>query len=138
MKTISSFFRFSFFIILFLFATSTVFSQQYYVANTSNTSDIKVSNDEINEYLMQYKNVADIQEMIVLQDINAYFLLAKDKLHNWVYCFYLKDDNGQLYINMKKDINACESDEMCLEIFNIDNGSIRGCFGCNHKINKKP
>ena len=137
MKIIPSILRTSL-VIVALVISSSVFAQQYFVANTNSISDIQIAGDEIVEYLQFYKQPSEVKEMLVVQDASSYFLLAKDEKQGWVYIFNLKNENGRLYINLKKDINACQCDDLSIDNYVITGGEVTGCLGANHKVIQKP
>ncbi len=82
----------------------------------------------------------EIIEMEISNQNNEYFLLVKCKINNkenWIYIVQLKSKKKKLVIKKGRYLNACESDIISIDNFNIVNGEIEGCVKCNHKIMQK-
>ena len=119
-----------------------VFSQRKIVAKLDSISKIEISKSYIKEYIQKFDFMEEmiVSDMLVSNHNGKYFLLVKCKINNdkvWIYIIELKSKRNKLLLRKSKVLNACESESLSIDIFNIVDGEAKGCIKCNHKIMKK-
>lgn len=113
-----------------------IFSQNQLVSKLNDKSNMVISNQQINQYLDKFEDFTQINEMTISEHENQNYLLAKDE-NGWVFIMPLKVKKDKLVLDKRKIINACQNEQLSLEIFRIEGQQIVGCENCNHKIIKK-
>jgi len=109
-------------------------TNNYLVSDISRIDDIKITTSELNTLAREYGQTANFTELSVQKVSDHYVLLAKDLDQKLIYAIELNTVNSKLYIDLYKHINACESDNLSLSIFNILDGQIIGCIKANHRV----
>lgn len=115
------------------------YSQSKTVAHLDNINNIEISKSDMKNYLKKFEPMEtfEITEMKISNQNSEYFLLVKCKLNkkeNWIYIVQLKSKTKKLFIKKGMQLNACETDITSIDSFNINNGEIKGCVKCNHKV----
>ena len=123
---------------LFVVFTSLVSGQNstnnYFVSDISNINEIKITSSELNKIAGEYGQTTVFYQLKVQKVSDHYLLLAKDISQKWIYAFELKNIGSELYIDVDKHINACESEMLSLSIFIIKEGEIDGCVKSDHHV----
>ncbi|MBT3303039.1 MAG: hypothetical protein HOD63_07560 [Bacteroidetes bacterium] len=131
-------FNFVFFVVIVsLLSATSAFAQKRKVAKIDNETHVVIKNVDVSYYLQQILLDQDVTITDIKLEIfdNTYYLLASDFRNSWIYLLPLKRRNDILYLKLfQRTINACESNNMSISIFNFEEGEIHGCIECNHKI----
>ncbi|MDT8346496.1 MAG: hypothetical protein RQ756_01740 [Flavobacteriaceae bacterium] len=133
----NSFSSFAFlFIVVSLFFTNALFAQKHLVAEPEDPSTILISKEEINDYLDKFEmsEIITIHQMLIAEHKGQPYLLAQDRWQGWIYIMELKQKKNGLFLKKSRTLNACESEDLSIDVFNVSDGKIQGCREANHKI----
>ena len=122
------------FIVFFIKISAQNTTPDYFVSDISQTDKIGISTTDLNKLAKEYGETTNFTELKVQKVSDHFILLAKDIAQKWIYAFELKSIDTKLFINMEKHINACQSDNLSISIFNIVDGQIDGCIKVNHRV----
>jgi hypothetical protein len=124
-----------------LLLTSLIF-EPFLIKNKNITLQNDFSNEISLEQVNQFIDQFDGSESTQIIDFKA---VEKDKKHyllakcddEWIYILPLKEKKGGFKIEKSKTINACQSNQLSIEIFQFVDNQIVGCKKLNHKISTR-
>lgn len=126
----------TFLLVVFSLVSCNMFAQKHLVADLDDISSIYITPEAISNYIKNFEasDSVNIEQMLVAQNDGRYYLLAQVKDKTWVYILELKQKNDALFLKRPKVLNACSTEDLSLDAFNIKEGKIQGCTTGNHMI----
>ena len=130
------------FTIAILFALSISAFSQCKTELTKEQTDLKFNTECIENFINNIESNRSLQvlDQLVAENENGKFLLSKcviDSEKTWVYIMKLKTIDKFISFSKEVYLNSCESEELSIDVFNFENGKIKGCKIVNHKISIK-